>query len=198
MILIVIINGAKYMVSASQGSSTSTILTARQVDVGFGNNGATAPLPLQEGATATCIEPSQMRLVREGIAEFTDKSQKVWIYQIRHNPEGNWLPMICFNDVEFLPQDFKVMNFSVSQTRTSWFTQIFVCMRMILDADGREIIGQCIMSGREVKRRMRGQTEVLQALHTEEDRIKALTKYFDVYLRGSEIEGIRGLTSELK
>ncbi|KUM61790.1 hypothetical protein ACN42_g5315 [Penicillium freii] len=48
IILIVTIGGDKYM-----------------VDVGFGNNCATAPLLLQEGATATAIAPSEMRIVRE-------------------------------------------------------------------------------------------------------------------------------------
>lgn len=139
-----------------------------------------------------------MRLVRDSISQFTDKAQKVWIYQIRYNPESNWLPMICFSDVEFLPQDFEVMNFSVSQTRTSWFTQAFVCMRMDLGEGGQEIIGQYVMSGKEVKRRVRGQTEILQVMETEEDRVQALAKYFGMHLRNSEIDGIRGLASELR
>ncbi|KAJ5272215.1 hypothetical protein N7524_005484 [Penicillium chrysogenum] len=181
MILIVVIDGMKYM-----------------VDVGFGNNCATAPLLLQEGATATAIAPSEMRIVRERIAEFTDPNQKIWIYQTRYNPESKWLDQVCFSDVEFLPQDFGVMNFSVSQSRTSWFTQFFVCIRMILDQSGTEIIGQCVMSGKEVKERLRGQTEILQVLQTEEDRVRALAKYFDMHLRESEIQGIRGMTSELK
>ncbi|OQE20614.1 hypothetical protein PENFLA_c016G01423 [Penicillium flavigenum] len=181
MILIVVIDGKKYM-----------------VDVGFGNNCATAPLLLQEGATATAIAPAEMRIVRESIAEFTDPNQKIWIYQTRYNPESKWLEQICFSDVEFLPQDFGVMNFSVSQSRTSWFTQVFVCMRMILDQSGTEIIGQCVMSGKEVKERLRGQTEILKVLETEEDRVKALAKYFDMHLRESEVQGIRGMTSELK
>lgn len=181
MVLIVTIGGKKYM-----------------VDVGFGNNCATAPLLLQEGATATAIAPSEMRIVRESIAEFTDPSQKIWIYQTRYNPESKWLSLICFSEVEFLPQDFEVMNFSVSQSRTSWFTQAFFCMRMILDQTGTEIIGQCVMSGKEVKERLRGQTEILQVLETEEDRVKALAKYFDMHLLESEIQGIRGMTSELK
>ncbi|KOS38046.1 hypothetical protein ACN38_g11147 [Penicillium nordicum] len=181
MILIVTIGGEKYM-----------------VDVGFGNNCATAPLLLQEGATATAIAPSEMRIVRESIAEFTDPSQKIWIYQTRYNPESKWLPQICFSEVEFFPQDFGVMNFSISQRRTSWFTQVFVCTRMILDQSGTEIIGQCIMLGKEVKERLHGQTEILQVLETEEDRVKALAKYFDMHLCESEIQGIRGMTSELK
>ncbi|CAI7631974.1 unnamed protein product [Penicillium glandicola] len=181
MVLIVTVGGEKYM-----------------IDVGFGSSCATAPLLLQEGATATAIAPSEMRIVRESIAEFTDPSQKIWIYQTRYNPESDWMPQICFSDVEFLPQDFELMNFFVSQSRTSWFTQNFVCMRMILDQTGTEIIGQCIISGKEVKKRVRGQTEILQVLDTEEDRVKALANYFNMHLCESEIQGIRGMTSEIK
>ncbi|KAJ5432220.1 uncharacterized protein N7458_011376 [Penicillium daleae] len=181
MVLIVTIDGAKYM-----------------VDVGFGNNCATAPLPFQEGATATCIAPSEMRLIKDSLVECSDTTQKLWIYQTRNNPDSPWVPNFCFSEVEFLPQDFGVMNFSVSQKPTSFFVQNFVCVRMILDPTGREIIGQCIMSGKEVKQRIKGQTEVLQVLQTEEDRVKALAKYFDMHLRNSEVEGIRGLTSQIK
>jgi arylamine N-acetyltransferase len=199
MILIVIIEGAKYMVSGDDLLRRMDHTNVHgQVDVGFGNNCATAPLPLREGATATVIAPSEMRIVRENIAEFTDPSQKVWIYQVRYNPESNWVSQICFSDVEFLPQDFGVMNCSVSQSRTSWFTQIFICTRMILNQSGTEIIGQCVMSGKEVKQRLRGETQILQTLGTEDDRVKALAKYFDMHLRESEIQGIRGLASELK
>ncbi|KAK4925160.1 hypothetical protein LTR66_016415 [Elasticomyces elasticus] len=180
MILIVIIHGEKYM-----------------VDVGFGNNCATAPLPLQEFATATYIAPSEMRLVRENLAEFTDPSHKVWIFQTRYNPDANWVPQISFSDVEFLPQDFDVMNFSVSQSRTSWFTKTFVCTRMMLTLDGTEVKGQCVVTGQEVKQRVRGQTEILETLKSEEDRVKALAKYFDMHLREEEIQGIRGMVSQI-
>ncbi|KAJ5777566.1 hypothetical protein N7520_000812 [Penicillium odoratum] len=181
MLLIVVIDGEKYM-----------------VDVGFGNNCATAPLPLQEGATATNIGTSEMRLVRDSLIEFSNKEQKVWIYQTRYNPTSVWVPNICFSDVEFLPQDFAMMNFSVSQKRTSWFGQVFVCMRMILDPSEKNIIGQYVMSGKEVKRRVHGQTEILQILHTEEGRVEALAKYFGMALRKSEIQGIQGLSSEIR
>ncbi|KAJ5884459.1 hypothetical protein N7504_012031 [Penicillium tannophilum] len=181
MILIVVVDGEKYM-----------------VDVGFGNNCATAPLPLREGATATHIGASEMRLIRDSLIEFIDKEQKVWIYQTRYNPTSVWVPNICFSDVEFLPQDFAMINFSVSQKRTSWFGQIFVCMRMIMDPSEKQIVGQYVMSGKEVKKRVHGQTEILQILHNEEGRVKALAKYFDMSLRQSEIQGIQGLTSELR
>ncbi|KAJ6008197.1 hypothetical protein N7540_012173 [Penicillium herquei] len=168
------------------------------VDVGFGANCATAPLPLQEGATAIRISPSEMRLVRESLSASLDKDQKVWIYQSRHNPDSNWLPCICFSEVEFLPQDFDLMNFGVSHQRTSWFTQVFVCTRMILDSAGQEVIGQDVLAGKQVKRRIHSNTEILQELQNEEDRVRALALHFDMHLRQDEILGIRGLSSELK
>lgn len=139
-----------------------------------------------------------MRLIKDSLLESTDKSQKIWIYQIRYKPESDWLSMICFSEMEFLPQDFELMNFAVSQRRSSWFTQTFVCTRMILDSNGQEIVGQCILAGKEVKRRVRGQTEILQVIGSEDDRVKALAKYFDMHLRDSEIQGIRGLGSEIR
>lgn len=139
-----------------------------------------------------------MRLVKESLAESIDKDQKFWVYQTKQTPDSDWMPNICFSEMEFLPQDFAMVNFGVSQRRTSWFTHIFVCMRMILDPTGEKIVGQCIVSGKEVKRRLNGKTEVLQALNNEEDRVEALRKYFDMNLREDEIQGIQGLSSELK
>lgn len=147
---------------------------------------------------ATNIAPSEMRLVKESLLEFCDKSQKVWVYQTRHNRDSDWIPNICFTEAEFLPQDFGVMNFAVSQSSTSWFTQVFVCMRMIMDESGREVKGQCIMSGREVKRRVRGQTEVLETLESEDDRVKALARWFDMHLREDEVQAIRDMVSMLR
>jgi len=139
-----------------------------------------------------------MRLIKDSLVECTDKSQKVWIYQVRHNPESEWLSMTCFYDMELLPQDFELMNFATSQRRTSWFTQSFVCTRMILNAAGTEIIGQYILAGKDIKRRLHGQTEHIQALGKEEDRVKSLAEFFDMNLRANEIQGIRGMTSEIK
>ena len=197
MVLIVCIQGEKYMVSAAKNSLPHKILLTTKADVGFGNNCATSPLPLQEFATAAFIAPSEMRLVKESIAEFENPSQKVWIYQVRYNPDSAWLPQFCFSDIEFLPQDFEVMNFSVSQSRTSMFIKTVICTRMLLSLDGSEVKGQCVMAGREVKRRIRGQTEVLETLQSEGDRVAALAKYFDMHFHEDEIQGIQGMTSEI-
>ncbi|RAL17563.1 arylamine N-acetyltransferase family protein [Aspergillus homomorphus CBS 101889] len=181
MVLIVTIGGEKYA-----------------VDVGFGNNGPTSPLLLKHDAPSVCVAPSEMRLIYDTIPEFVDRTQKVWIYQIRHSPDSIWMPMYSFSEVEFLPQDFEVMNFATSQRRTSWFTQTLVCTRMLLDESGTAVKGVCVLAGNEVKVRADGHSEVVESLKSDNDRVKALAKWFDMHLQEHEIEGIRGLVSQIK
>lgn len=167
--------------------------------MGFGNFGPTSPLPLEEdGTIAVCMAPAEMRLVKDTPIEFIDRNQKLWIYQIRHNPESNWIPQYSFSEVEFLPQDFASMNYSTSHRPTSWFVQALVCTRVILDETGIEPIGIYILSGKEVKKRLRGETETVATLEKEEDRVIALAKWFDMHFLEHEIEGVRGLASQIK
>lgn len=90
------------------------------------------------------------------------------------------------------------MNFFTSKHPSSWFCQRFVCSMMIMDESEREIVGQYVMPGKEVKRRMNGQTEVLENLQSEDDRVQALAKWFGMHLREDEIKGIEGLGSQIK
>ncbi|RAH43265.1 arylamine N-acetyltransferase family protein [Aspergillus brunneoviolaceus CBS 621.78] len=181
MVLIVTIDGEKYA-----------------VDVGFGSNGPTCPLPLQHGSARVNIAPSEMQLIYDTLPEFVDQTQKVWIYQVRYARDSTWMPMYSFSEVEFLPQDFEVMNFATSQRRTSWFTQTLVCTRMLLDDSGQGVKGLCILAGNTVKVRAAGHSEVVETLKSEEDRVKALAKWFDMHFQEHEIEGIRGLVSQIK
>ncbi|KAL5362508.1 hypothetical protein BJX96DRAFT_166717 [Aspergillus floccosus] len=179
MVLIVTIANQKYM-----------------VDVGFGRNGPTSPLPLQEDASATLIAPDEMRLIKTSLAECVDQSQKLWVYQAR-TPGGPWIPNYSFSEMEFLPQDFSMMNFYTSQSRSSWFTQRLVCTRVILD-DQLEPVGIYILSGTEVKKLLRGETEVVATFKTEDDRVRAMAEYFGMHFHEHEIQGVRGLPSQIK
>ncbi|GLA04737.1 N-terminal acetyltransferase [Aspergillus niger] len=181
MVLIVLIDGDKYA-----------------VDVGFGGNGPTRPLPLKEDSVSVCMAPTEMRLVHEALPEYVDQTQKVWIYQIRYTPDSRWIPMYSFLGTEFLPQDFEIMNYATSQRPTSWFTQSLVCARMFMDEAESEVQGMYILAGREVKKRQFGQSEVLETLESDADRVKALAKWFDMHLRDYEAEAIRGFVSEIK
>ncbi|KAL2866627.1 arylamine N-acetyltransferase family protein [Aspergillus lucknowensis] len=181
MVLIVTINQRRYM-----------------VDVGFGNNVPTRPLPLEENTITRNIAPTEMRLIKESLPESVDQSQKAWIYQIRFSTESDWIPIYAFTEMEFLPQDFAMMNFSTSKGSTSWFTQAVVCVQLLLDEAEGELQGLYILAGKEVKRRIHGNTEVVQTLQDEEDRVKALEKWFGMRLLDHEVAGIVGLGTEMK
>lgn len=139
-----------------------------------------------------------MSLIKATLAEFVDQTQKVWIYQARNSSEGRWIPQYSFSEAEFLPEDFGMMNFFTSKSRSILFTQKLACTRIILDDQGVEPIGIYILSGREVKRVLLGETEIMETMKTEEDRVRALIEYFGMHFHGHELEGIRGLPSEIK
>jgi arylamine N-acetyltransferase len=179
MILIVTIADKRYM-----------------VDVGFGRNAPTSPLPLQEDVSATLIAPEEMRLIKTSLAECVDQTQKFWVYQAR-SPGGHWTPNYSFSEMELLPQDFGMINFYTSQNRSSFFTQRLVCTRVILD-DHLEPVGIYILSGTEVKKTLRGETEVVASFKTEEDRVRAMAEYFGMYFHEHEVQGVRGLPSQIK
>ncbi|RDW65941.1 arylamine N-acetyltransferase family protein [Aspergillus mulundensis] len=191
MVLILTIDGKRYM-----------------VDVGLGRNTPTSPLLLQEGSSTAqpLIAPSEMRLIKRPLAEFVDQTQTVWIYQARNDPQSPWIAQYSFSEVEFLFQDFSMINFFTSTSRSILFTQKLACTRVILDDEegdhghggGVEPIGIYILAGREVKRVLRGKTKTVQALNTEMDRVRALQKYFNMQFYEHEVEGIRGLSSEIR
>lgn len=168
------------------------------VDVGFGSFGPILPMRLRDGETVPNIPTSQMRLLYKPIAPCTDSSQKLWVFEVRTSPESSWSPQYCFSELEFLPQDFIIMNFSTSQSRRSWFTQRLVLTRIVLDEEGKKPIGNLTLSTNELKGRLHGQSETLMICKTEEERVQALEKYFYAKLRPEEIRGIQGLQSEIK
>lgn len=163
------------------------------LDVGFGSNGPTQPLLLDPKSQTQHIEPADMRLAKQNLAVNTDPDQSLWLYQYRVSPDEEWLPIYCFTELEFLPQDYEIMNFYTSQNRKSWFTYRVVCVKMIMEAG--ELIGTITLVGGEVKRRIRNETEHLKTCENEEERVKALDEYFDIKLSKAEAVGIKGMVS---
>jgi len=180
MLIIVTVCGRKYM-----------------VDVGFGTSGAVQPVLLEDGNIVQNVPTSQGRLVYRPIAENTDSSQSLWSFEVQNSPESSWVPQYCFTEVEFLPQDFSVMNLSTSQSRKSWFTQKFVLTKVILDKERERAAGNLTLSHDELKQRLNGRTDTLETCRTEQQRVMVLEEHFGVKLRPDEIRGIQGLPSEI-
>lgn len=169
------------------------------VDVGFGSNGPTLPIPLQDGFTCRTIGDSsggtEILIQRRNIPGTTHQTadQLLWIYNVRFDETKNWIPCYCFPELEFLPNDFEEMNFTVSHSPDSWFTHKIVCMRFIVDLASERVLGDLTLFGTLVRERKYGKTSVLQEIKSEADRVEALKKYFGINLSSSEIDGIKGL-----
>lgn len=182
MVNIVTIDGKRYM-----------------VDVGFGGNGPTHPLPLVDGKVSVGIAPEELRLLWTSIAQHSDPSQRLWVYQHRNDAQSPWQDGYCFTDLEFFPADYEVMNFTTSHSRTSWFTYMVVCVKHILEVkdDEEEPVGVVMLVGNEVKRRIGGKSEHLATCKTEDERVAALEKWLDVRLSSQERAGIIGTVTQL-
>lgn len=178
MIILVAIEGMKYL-----------------VDVGNGSTGSVSPLPLIHAEISQNIGPQEKRLVYESIPDLTDSSQKFWIYQHRNATDLPWIPTYCFQETEFLHNDYTVMNYYTSTNRASFFTFHVICTKLIME-DG-VIVGNVTLFNGEVKKRILGKTTVLAILTSEAERIEALEKYFGLRLSRAEREGIKGMVTEI-
>ncbi|KAJ8099010.1 arylamine N-acetyltransferase 1 [Lipomyces tetrasporus] len=179
MLNIVTIDGQKYL-----------------VDVGFGASGSPIrPLPLIHGSVSTNIGVQKSRLLRQCILQHTDSTQQLWCFDHSNDGGLTWTPTYAFTEMEFFPEDFAIMNYWTSTHPTSWFTRMIVVVKTLLE-DG-EVVGHVTLLQKDVKRRIRGRTEVLDTLSSEEERVQALSQWFGITLSEEEINGIRGMTAEL-
>ena len=154
-------------------------------------------MPLEEGYEYDNVPTAKGRLIYGPIAAQANKKQKMWVYQVKDSPERAWRPAYCFNEVEFIPKDFDVMNWHVSTARNSWFTYRLVMMKMILHKERDEVVGTIIMMGNSLGRRLNGRKEELTTFKSDKERVDALGKWFGVELRAEEIRGIDGMVTQL-
>lgn len=167
------------------------------LDVGFGSNGPIKPLLLDTDLSQTQgIAPAEMRLVKRNLEANTDPHQRLWVFEHRNDAKSEWLAMYCFTEVEFLPQDYEMMNFWTSQSRKTWFTWRIVVVRLVMEEG--ELVGTMGLVGAELKRRVGGKTEVLRVCEGEGERLEVLREWFNIELSDFEKVGIKGMVTELR
>ncbi|KAM0324880.1 hypothetical protein ACHAQA_007846 [Verticillium albo-atrum] len=184
MVNIVTIDGVRYL-----------------VDVGFGSNGSSQPIPLSTDPAVASFTTRHLhaRLTYRSIDIHTDPDQRVWVYE---TAVAGTTPLVFEEqysviDAEFFPEDFEIMNLTTSTLPTSLFVKTVLATRQILGDDGTSE-GVLILLKNVVKRRVgAGKTEVLATLKTEDERVKALETYYGVVLTEEEKRGIKGLASEI-
>lgn len=172
------------------------------VDVGFGGDQATKPVPLVHGHAITNLGSQEIRLIWDTIPQQLDQTKKLWIYQYRNSTSADWNSFYCFGEFEFLPEDFEIVNYytSTNVTAANFQTRTVIGVRFLRgrgEGEEEEVVGKVMLVDREVKRNDGGRTRLEYVCKTEEERVKVLRNTFGIRLTEEEIHGVKGRTIDL-
>ena len=168
------------------------------VDVGFGADGPVVPMPLDRtGTIQHHISPGAARLQWRNISGNTDPDQRLWVYEYKRDDSSDWQAVYSYPELEFQPQDYAAMSYFTSTSPRTFFTQLVVVERKLLDEQG-ELCGKLTLNGNNLKWRVHGELEKEITFASESERLEALEKYWGIKFGVAEREGIRGLASEIK
>ncbi|KAE8153823.1 arylamine N-acetyltransferase 2 [Aspergillus avenaceus] len=177
------------------------------VDVAFGGDGPTSPLPLVDTSpTIQNLGPQQVRLVHDNIPKQRLKDPKLWVYQYRNGADREWNSFYSFAEIEFFQEDYEVQNWwTAAKTLHRWTVLLVRFLRegepvefdqraTVNGKDATEvtIVGKVMLVNDVVKVNMGGKTSVVHTFETEEGRLQALKKYFGITLTETEKGSIRG------
>ena len=159
------------------------------VDVGFGADSSFQPVPLQDGYEFTIFSPRRGKLEYRSIDHHSDSSQRLWVYSMQEDAQSEWKEQYAFVETEFFKNDYAMTNYYCSTSPDSFFTRTVLAMRAIVE-DGH-IVGVMTLFQDEVRRKIGATREVVETLKTEEDRVRAVEKYFFIPLNAEDREGIK-------
>lgn len=179
--------------------------TKWMIDVGFGGDGPTSPLPLTDGTIVRNLGTQEVRLIRDLIDDQTERMpyNKLWIYQYRNHPLHAWNSFYAFSDtLEFFPSDLGIINWYTSthpeNIQTSTVLVILFLRRSCLSDDKRQEIYAKRMLVNGVVKEFRGEkTTVIQTCHSEAERVNALKVHFNIELTDEQRTGIKGYRTEI-
>jgi arylamine N-acetyltransferase len=167
------------------------------VDVGYGADGPSRPLPLISGTSLRGLPGQEISLRYEKLPQHQDPGQRVWIYSTRRDPD-TYKDVYHFMDTEFLPADFDILNYY--NMSLSSFAQNVVVQRFILDKNdvAEAPCGVLLLLRDQLHLRTDLRQEIVEVFKTEKQRLAALEKYFHITLTKEQSEAIHGTPSELK
>lgn len=173
------------------------------VDVAFGGDGATKPLPLISGHSQHNLGTQEIRLVFETIPQQIDQEKPLWIYQYRNGADKEWNSFYAFNEHEFLHEDFEIMNYYVSTNMSDRnFQTRNVLVVAFVKGEGEEgeekIVGKRMLVNGAVKENMGGKTKLVKICESESERVEILKEFFGITLTNEEIGGVKGQIAELR
>jgi len=168
-------------------------------DVGFGGDGPTAPVLMEHGHSQRNLGAQEIRLVQR---EFPGAAAGplFWFYQYRNSADAEWNDYYGFPEMEFTQADFNGMNFWTATAPGSFQIVQVLIVRFVRDDESEEVRvkGKYMLHNGKVKRNFGGKTELIMECKTEEERVEALKKYFNITLTEEQRKAIEGYRTELK
>lgn len=175
------------------------------MDVGFGGDGPTRPMPLIHDRPQVNLGGQEVRLMHDWIPTQLHRreSSKLWIYEYRNGKDKPWNSFYAFSETEAMEADFHVINHFTGTAPDSHhtITQLLVKFLRREKEDGtgdQEIYGKRMLVNALVKENLGGKTKIVEECKTEEDRVRVLKEWFGITLTAEEREGIKGSATELK
>jgi len=178
------------------------------LDVGFGGDGATKPMPLVAGNIVQNIGTQEIRFIHDHIPQQTERSEhtKLWIYQYRNGQGKEWNSFYAFPEFEFLQADFRIMNWFTGSSPESHQTHNVLIIKFLRrKKDGgngigseEEVYGKRMLVNGTAKENLGGKTRVVKECTTEVERIEILENWFEIRLTEEEKSSIVGHISELR
>ncbi|KAF4465024.1 arylamine n-acetyltransferase 2 [Fusarium albosuccineum] len=182
--------------------------TSYPVDVGYGANGPISPVKMSHGHIQSHVGRSCIRLRHDSLPQALNKDAKSWIYEHQVDEFAAWVPLYCFPDSEFFPEDIATINLSPSKSPTSFFLKKVICVRftqakeamaleglqrVIEGLDQRaDIDGVLILNHNWLKWRRNGANVFEKELRNEAERLDALERFFGISLSKLEKRAIKG------
>jgi hypothetical protein len=180
-------------------------------------SGPIAPIPLIPDSHVPGPVPQLFRLLHHPLKAAMNRSLPQWILQNKNTPDDPWLDAYTFSDqVEFFLDDYEVMSYYTSTRPDKIFLQKLICVRTILSTElesGEDFadagldkgkasevttVGRMILIDGEVKKRIGAKTTRLAHFETEDERVKALKRWFGIELTQEEREAIKGRGTEIR
>ncbi|KAK3826191.1 MAG: hypothetical protein J3R72DRAFT_458085 [Linnemannia gamsii] len=154
-------------------------------DIGFGNS-FQLPIPLKKGATveyAGHIRRMSTRTHIEAQPEILGNDPlAMWCIEEYLPQDDKWIPWYSFTEQQFYENDCEVANFYTCYSPASIFFKAFWCIRSTLDGEFHFVHENKFMI-----KNAQGLVMKIE-FQTEQDRLDALEKYFDIKLTEDELK----------
>jgi arylamine N-acetyltransferase len=187
---------------------TLTDGTKWAVDVGFGGDGATAPVQLLHNHPQKNLGSQELRLWHDWIPTQLHRTEetKLWIYQYRNGSEHEWHSFYAFSEAEAMEADYDNLNWYTGshpesfQTYTCIIVKFLRCPKLSANSNegDQEVYGKRMLINGVVKENLGGKTKVVEDCTTEKQRLQALEKWFGMTFTEEEKAGIQGWGTELR